>query len=139
MLGCNAIFNANQVVPVAQAISEGLANISEATAMTADYAHAHPDKMEAVSDATKKIGEQLAELTACASDASQNSKRLRDAVTESAKTADWFSGKFGGGNDQSGTVSPSLPVNNAFMGRIFNPVSIASTPPVGNFHELLEK
>jgi len=119
----NSIFNAAQRVSVEEAVHEGLNSVSESTMQVADYARTNPDKMKEVAEATKKIGEQVAELTACASDAAQNGERMRAAVTEAAKTADWFGGTLSGsgvcGSVGSGGNVQTIHVGNGAFGTLW--------------------
>ena len=98
--------NAGQPTPVA--IAAGLTSIAESATKTAHHLRTHPGEMKTAADTMTSVGQQMTDLTDCARQAAENGMRLRAAVGEAAKTADWVGGQYCGGG---------VTVNNSF-GRV---------------------
>jgi len=128
----------NPNVPLAvRAIHRGLLDISESADCIAQYLAINPAEMGAATEAAEAVGKRFSELVEATSQCNEGSERLRMQVEEMEKTMDWVDYKFShAGDNQTVTPSATLPVNNAFFGRIFNAGGTAA-PIVGCFNELL--
>jgi len=126
--------NSNTITTPVSAVQRGLLDVSKSTARIAEHLASHPDEMQAATQAAQAIGTRFGALVDAASQFDAGTAKLGNEVNEMAKTLDWLDYRF---PNQSVTPSATLPVNNAFGGRIFNPGAIGSMPAAGCFSELL--
>jgi hypothetical protein len=120
-----------------------LHSVAESVNRLAEYLGEHPDEMGAATEAADSVGKQFGALVKAASEFDAGNARLKGMVGEMNTTADWVDCRFpqtersqSRAMPLSGTFSgATLPVNNAFCGRIFNAVGTAP-PVVGGFNEL---
>ena len=127
-----ATTNAEQTTPAAEAVHAGLQSVATVAAELAEFARKNPSEIPRLLESAKSISGKFSDLTDKASSYAEEWKRFRQSAAETAKTADWVAGQYGGGN-QCGAMEP---VNNVFSGGVFNAGGTAP-PIVGNFSELL--
>lgn len=132
----------NMSAPVA-AVHVGLHSVAESVNRLAEYLGDHPDEMGAATEAAESVGKQFRALVESAAQFESGNMRLEGMVGEMDKTADWIDCRFPQTERRQshamplsgGQQSATLPVNNAFSGRIFN-AGATALPVVSSFNDL---
>lgn len=96
------VANSNQT----EAISLGLTAVAESATKTAQRLRSQPGEVKGLADTMSAIGQQLTELTTCATQVAENNNSLRETVGQARNTAEQLDTIFPtGGGDQCVSVS----------------------------------
>ena len=97
--------------PTVSLVADGLVAVAESAARAAHRLRTCPDEMGATAEAMSRIGEQLTNLTTCATQSAENSDQLHKVVGESMDMAQFL------GKNANGGCASCVPVVNA-VGRV---------------------